>query len=258
MIIRIVFILLCLSPLTSKAGELLITGTYQGKDIYVQNPYDKENKKFCTTAVFVNGIKVFDNPSITAFKIDLSGFSKDEQVTIKLEYTGNCTPTIVNPDALVSKGTFQFTNINSDNNSVTWSVVGEVKGGEYYLYHKLANKDFIVYDTIPSRGGDGLISYSRQPIHKQGENVYKVVYNYKSESKESSEVRFTATENFITFYPQIATTSLALSDTTTYAIESFFGKTVKKGEGKEINLTDLKPGKYYLVIQNRKQQFIKR
>ncbi|MEQ8925330.1 MAG: hypothetical protein RLO81_05920 [Fulvivirga sp.] len=246
------------SQLHLLADELLLEGTYQGKDIYVQNPFDRVSKKFCTTAVFVNDVKLYDNPSIAAFKIDLSGFSINESVSIKIEYTGSCIPTIVNPDALVTKGAFQFANINADNNSVNWSVMGEIKGSQYYLYHQSNGKEYIAYDTIPARGGDGIVTYSKQPNHKQGENTYKVVYNYQGKSNESNEVRFTASENYITFYPQIATTSLILSDTAAYEIESFFGKKVKKGVGKEINLTDLKPGKYYLMIQNRKQQFIKR
>lgn len=244
--------------MNSYAGEFTISGTYEGKDVFVQNPFDKITKTFCTTGVFVNDIRVFDNPTISAFKIDLSHFSSGEKITIRIEYKDGCMPTIVNPNALKLSHDFQFMSTQVDHNSVSWSVMGE-KGGKYYIKHKSKDLDWEVIDTVLVKESNGISNYSRNPNHKIGENAYQIIYiNTSANEVQSKEVLFTASENYITFYPQVASTSLILSDTCDYEIEDYFGKRIKKGTGIEIPLTSMKPGKYYLIIQNRREQFIKR
>ena len=239
------------------AGEITLRGTYQGKDVFVQNPFNSTTKSFCTTGVYINGARILDAPAISAFKIDLSHFSEGESIEVRIEYNDGCAPLIVNPTALKSIGEFQFMNFQVDHNSISWTSTGE-KGGEYLVYHESKENNWTVIDTVKARGSQSS-GYSRKPSHRIGDNKYQIKYIDKHKEEHKSDiVIFTASENYITFYPQIATTSLILSDTCVYEIEDYFGKIVKKGIGIEVPVTNIKPGKYYLIIQNRKEQFIKR
>ena len=51
-------------------GALSIEGTYQGKNLYVQNPMDDEGFGYCATKVTVNGDIMPGGTSMGAFEID--------------------------------------------------------------------------------------------------------------------------------------------------------------------------------------------
>ena len=69
-ILLIGFILLQIS--LAKAGEIVIEGTFDGKNIFVSNPMI-EDGTFCTISIYVNGQKVNDNPNSSAYEINLTG-----------------------------------------------------------------------------------------------------------------------------------------------------------------------------------------
>lgn len=240
------------------AGEIVLSGAYQGKDLYIQNPFNSETSTFCTNAVYVNDRLVLDKPQASAFRIDLSFLSVDDLVVIRILYKDNCKPGIVNPQVLKVAESFQFLTVQADNNSVTWTTKGD-KGGTYYLEHKWKKKGWGIVDTVGVLGGFEQNKYAVEPAHIKGDNSYRVKFIAEDNSEfYSVEFQFTAADNYITFYPKIATSQLKLSDSCHYEVMDFFGKVVKKGEGRDVLLIDLKPGKYYLNIQNRKETFIKR
>jgi hypothetical protein len=256
--LRLSLLLTCISSFTL-ANELVLTGSYQGKDIFVQNPYNKSANTFCTQAVFVNDRQVFDHPNISAYKIDLSFLNIDDLVVVRITYSDGCEPRIVNPQVLRAPQNFQFLTVQADNNSITWTTRGEIPGGLYYTEHQWQNKEWIVVDTIIGKGNFENNKYAVPPAHLKGDNKYRIRYNsFDQKLYYSIEFLYTAADTYITFYPRIASTQLLLSDSTAYEITDFYGKVVKKGEGRDILLLGLKPGKYYLNIQNRQEQFIKK
>ena len=89
-------------------NELVLSGTYTGTDIFVQNPFNRKLNKFCTEKVFVNDRIIFENPSISAYKIDLSYLKIEDLVVIRIVYSEGCVPTIVNPHALKKSKNFQL------------------------------------------------------------------------------------------------------------------------------------------------------
>ncbi len=252
-------VLLCFFNTKVFASEIVLSGNYQGRDLFVQNPFNKTSKKFCTEAVYVNDRKVFDNPTISAYKVDLSYLKIGDLVVVRIEYSEGCEPSIVNPQALKAPQNFQFLMAQADHHSIVWSTKGELPNGQYFIEHKWKNKDWAVIDTLQGKGNFDINRYSAVPNHKIGLNKYRVRYSsFDARSFYSLEFEHESSENYITFYPKIATTSLRLSDSTKYTIQDYFGKVIKEGSGKEILLLNIKQGKYYLIIQNRKEQFIKR
>ena len=68
------FLLFVTASITSFAA-LSVEGTYQGKNIYVQNPMDDEGFGYCATKVTVNGDIMSGGTSMGAFEIDFSIFN---------------------------------------------------------------------------------------------------------------------------------------------------------------------------------------
>lgn len=254
----IVFLIL-LSTQSIKAAELVLSGAYQGKDIYVQNPFDIQTKQFCTLGVFVNDRKVYDNPKISAYKIDLSYLELNDLVVIRIEHSESCKPRIVNPHVLKKTDAgFSILTTEADHNSINWTTEGEIGQGLFVIEQKAEEQDWTAIDSIPGKGELGNNQYTIRAPHQKGENAYRVKYTSTAgEIKYSVEMFFTMDDR-ITFYPAIATTTLTLSDSASYIITDFLGKEVKRGEGIEIAIQDLKPGEYYLAIQNRKERFVKK
>lgn len=241
-------------------GELVLSGTYQGKSIYVQNPFNHSKNQFCTKEVFVNDRKLFDAPQISAFKIDLSYLHINDLVVIRITFYDGCRPRIVNPQVIHAPSQFKFISTQSDNHSITWATAGELPGGQFVIEQfDTDRKAWGVVKSIMAKGNPLNNQYAIPASHQIGENRYRIRYEGADGSVNYSvELTYTSVIEPITFYPAVATTKLTLSDTTRYQITDFFGKLIKEGEGREITVLDLSPGEYYLNIQNRKEKFVKK
>jgi hypothetical protein len=70
-------------------AALSIEGSYQGKNLYVQNPEDGDGFGFCATKVTVNGDVMPGGCSSNAFEIDFSLFNIEigEPVFIVIEHS---------------------------------------------------------------------------------------------------------------------------------------------------------------------------
>ena len=55
-----------------QAGTIVLEGHYQGKNLYVQNPFAGSGVGFCTFEVTVNGNVTTDEWNSSAFEIDFT------------------------------------------------------------------------------------------------------------------------------------------------------------------------------------------
>jgi len=246
------------SAFYAHSAELVLSGAYQGKDIYVQNPFDPSTKMFCTQEVYVNDRRVFDQPKISAYKIDLSYLRVGDLVVIRILHSDGCTPRVVNPQVLKNTSEFKFLTAETDNNSLNWSTQGEVGVGSFLIEQKTEEIDWAVIDTVTAKGSAETNLYTVRAPHQKGVNKYRIRYeNTEGLATYSMDMAYTDSK-MITFFPAITTSSLTLSDSAEYVITDYFGKEILKGEGIKISVADLKPGEYYLNIQNRKEKFVKK
>ena len=79
-------------------GEVILNGTFQGANLYVQNPFSENG--FCALSVFVNDSLYIDSAQlqVNAFEIDLIRFGLiiNDPVTIKIKHKGDCIPKVLN------------------------------------------------------------------------------------------------------------------------------------------------------------------
>src|SRR5690554_3012561 len=90
-------------------ADLSIEGSYQGKNLYVQNPASEDGFGFCVTKVTINNNIMPGGVGRSAFEIDFSLFNINvgDDVFIVIEHGDGCTPKILNPEVLLPRSTFE-------------------------------------------------------------------------------------------------------------------------------------------------------
>ncbi len=251
-------ILIGLVDFGAEAAELTVSGYYQGRNLFVQNPFDANKKEFCTLEVYVNEQKVMSDIKASAYEIDLSILKIDESVKVRITHKDDCTPKILNPQVLRSGAAFQFVTFDVTREAISWTTTGE-QLSSMYLVEQFINNNWLVAKTVYAQGTGKSGVYSISPTHHSGINHYRI----KSQDKEGKifytrEVTFDSAQETVTFYPKSVTDKITLSREVPYEVLNASGKVIKKGNGKEIPLKEVKTGVYYLNIDNRTEKFFKK
>jgi len=247
-----------LSHISGFAGEIVLSGVYQGKNLYVQNPFSADKKTFCTDEVFVNGVQKMSNIKSSAFEIDLSFLSLHEPVTVKIIYKDECMPKVLNAYVLRASTTFQFNAFSVTPSEMNWTTTGE-KTQFMYSVEQLVNNNWRIVTTVPAKG-DASGIYTIPIAHQFKANKYRI----KAQDQENHQIFYSKAVDFVlaqepvTFYPKSVNTKITLSREADYEVRSLKGEVIKKGKGTEIPLADLKTGVYYLSINDRTERFFKK
>jgi len=235
-----------------------MTGEYQGRNVYVQNPLSNDKINFCTSEVYLNEQLIHTSPKTSAFEIDLSHLSVGGPVFIKIVHKEGCAPKVINPQVIRSKSKFQFLNVNADALSIHWSTVGELPYGKYFLEH-FRNRKWINIETTTGKGSFEANQYDITPEHHTGDNKYRIKYVQNNGKIFFSQVfdYFNDVEP-ISFFPTMVVDKITLSRAGDYAVVDSYGNQITKGKGKEIELINLKAGLYFLYVDNREEKFVKK
>jgi len=238
--------------------EYTITGEYQGKNIYVQNPLSKDKINFCTSEVLLNERLVNSTPKTSAFEIDLTHLNIGDPVFIKIVHKEGCTPKIINPQVVRSKSKFQYLSDNADAISINWTTIGELPHGNFYIEH-YRNKSWVNTQSVAGKGSFDSNQYNVKPSHHSFDNKYRLKYVQSDEKIFYSRI-FTYFNDVepISFFPAMVVDKITLSRASDYAVVDSFGNRITNGTGKEINLNNLKTGLYFLYIDNREEKFVKK
>ena len=255
--ILLIAIFIC-AQIQAQNVEYTMTGEYQGKNIYVQNPLSTDKINFCTSEVYLNERLINSSPKTSAFEIDLSQLTIGGYVFIKILHKEGCAPKIINPQVIRGKSKFQFLNENADALSVHWSTVGELEFGKFFLEH-YRNKKWENIRVISGKGSFETNQYNLIPDHHTGDNKYRIKYVQNDNRLFFSRVfdYFHDVEP-ISFYPELVENKITLSRESDYAVVDSYGNQMTKGNGKEIALNNLKSGLYFLYVDNREEKFIKK
>lgn len=253
-----------LSVFTATAA-LSVEGTYQGKNLYVQNPMDDEGFGYCATKVTVNGDIMPGGTSMGAFEIDFSIFNIDigEPVFIVIEHNDGCKPKILNPEVLLPRSTFTVKTINiGTDGSLKWTTSGEQGKLPFFVEQYRWNK-WVTVGEVEGKGSGGDNAYQFSVTPHSGENTVRVVQVDHSGSKRpSKEVKFTSATPKVTKTPAKVKNEIKFLANggpaeTRYEIYDAYGNIVKKGVGSTVNCKNLLRGVYYINFDNVNEKFIK-
>jgi hypothetical protein len=241
------------------AGSIVVEGKYQDKNLYIQNGYSGNGVGFCTYEIIINGKVSTDEVNSSAFEIDFTAFQikPGTPVTVEIRHKDDCSPKVLNPEALKPKATFEVVNIAIDKNGLlTWSTKKEM-GSLPYVVEQFRWNKWIPVGEVKGGGSMDNNTYSFQTTAHSGENKFRVKQvGFGGVSKTSESVSFVSTVGQPTYTKN--TTNIQFSGETLYEVFDVYGNVVKRGFGNQLDIATLSKGDYYLCYDNIMADFKKK
>lgn len=257
---KLFFSALCLQflPYFVSGQEVAITGVFQGKSLFVQNPLAEGTQQFCVRQVLVNGRPVALNLRLSALEIDFTGIDLYTPVAVRILHDTICSPRIVNPQAIFWHSSFRFDSIRFVGEELKWATRGERERAAY-IVEKLNGDEWLEIESIPSNGQFAFSAYSYFPEFSEGSNKFRVKYDGGPRNYlYSDEAEIVFYKEPITFTPKVVTDRMTLSRATAFEILNEREEVILTGNAKEIPLRLLKPGNYYIILDGFKESFVKK
>lgn len=234
---------------TAFGQVLIVDGQYQGKEIYIQNPFSPTGVGFCIFEVRVNGEVTTDEINSSAFKIDLALMSigLGDSVLIELFHKGGCDPVVYNPEVLRPLSTFEVVDMEIvDDSLLKWSTRDEA-GELAFLIEQFKWNKWVKVGTVQGKGKPQINDYEFKFVPVTGLNKFRVK---QIDSTKNPRISKTVENRHdvpaITFSPLKTKTEIIFSRETMYEIFNLYGNLVGKGFGKKVNVSNLAKGTYYL------------
>lgn len=250
----------------SAQEEIVLEGTYQGSNLFVQNPFSSSGVGFCVVNVTINGQQSIDEINSSAFEIDFSSYQllRGAPVEVKIEYKNECSPTVLNSDVLKPTSTYEISSMSiTPDGLLSFSTTNESGELPFLIEQKRWNK-WIKVASVKGKGTSGKNQYSVKLKPHSGKNTFRIKQvdftrkiNYSPEKrliKSSVKEVFIGNEN-----PLRITETLTFKDdtgnetSTMYEIFNRQAQIVKTGYGSKVDLTGLGRGDYFLNFDNKTQ-----
>lgn len=247
-------------------SALSIGGTYQGKNLYVQNPIDDEGFGYCATKVTVNGDIMPGGTGSGAFEIDFGIFNigLGEPVFIVIEHHDGCKPKILNPEVLLPRSTFNVLTMNiTDDEKLKWDTNNE-NGKLPFIVEQYRWNKWVAVGEVDGLGTSGTNKYEFKITPHSGENIFRVVQiDHSGEKRASEQIKFKSSLPPVVKSPAIVKDIIQFSVNekpveTRYEIYDAYGNIVKKGVGSSVNCSNLLKGVYYINFDNINEKFVKK
>ncbi|MBA3284692.1 MAG: hypothetical protein H0U27_06480 [Nitrosopumilus sp.] len=246
---------------TAFAGIIVVEGKYQDKNLYVQNGYAGNGVGFCTYEVTINGKTSTDEVNSSAFEIDFAAFqiTPGTVVVVEIKHKDDCSPKVLNPEALKPKATFEVVNINIDKNGLlNWETKNEM-GSLNYIIEQFRWNKWIPVGEVKGGGSLEKNTYSFMTTAHSGENKFRVKQiGYGDVSKSSNSVAYISTSGQPTYTMASGYKAIQFSGETMYEVFDAYGNVIKRGYGNNLDIANLSKGSYYLCYDNIMTDFKKK
>ena len=204
--IRVLIFLILSSVSILNAGEIVLNGIYQGKNIYVMNPFAGDGVGFCVSKITVNDQLSTDEINSSAFEIDLSiyNFQIGEKVVIVIEHKSNCTPKVLNPEVLKPVSSYKISSMKVDikTEELIWTTSNEKGSLPFYVEQFRWNK-WVRLGTVDGKGSSGANTYTYKVLVHSGLNKYRVRQrDFTGVDNISRPVPFRSQKAPVTFEPK--------------------------------------------------------
>lgn len=247
--ILLVFLFLCTTQLISFGGEIVLKGVYQGKNLYVMNPFASSGVGFCVFEVRVNGQMTTDEINSSAFEIDLTifQFKKGDKLNIIIKHKDGCTPKVINPEVLKPQSTYVASLMKiSREGELTWSTTGE-SGSLPFVIEQFRWNKWIKVAKVTGKGTSTKNSYKVKVNPHSGNNRFRIKQvDYTRKPRYSKEIRYRSMLPPVTFTPAKPVNEIVFSRETMYEIYDYYGNLIEKGFNAKVNISSLAKGDYFL------------
>lgn len=252
---------LVFTAVSANAAQIIIEGNYQGKNLYISNPYAGSGVGFCVYEVYVNDKLTTDEWNSSAFEVDFTNFSlkSGDKVTVKIKHKDDCKPKVLNPEVLKPKSTFEIVSMKVEKDgTLNWKAKGET-GKLGYVVEQFRWNKWIKVTDVQGKGQEAPTDYTAKVVPHSGENKFRVKQvDFSGSPRYSEPVKFRSMSKEITFSPVKPDKEVTFSDDTMFEVWDQYGNIVKKGSGAKIDVTNLQKGIYYLNFDNKTDKFVKK
>ena len=242
----LVILILLLRGAKSHA-QLTISGAYQGKNVYVQNPMNDHTDGYCTDSVTVNGDFYRGDIHASAYeiKLDSLGLIPGDSVLIHIFHQEECRPKVLNNTPFYTPVSAYIDEIELDpSGKLTWTAARST-GHIFIVQHYNWNR-WVEVARLTAKNTDSLSVYSVDCSILHGENTFRVQQYHGQLFIDSKEVRIQSASRKVDCIFDKKTRSLKFSATTRFELYTSSGERVKLGEADSIDISDLAKGKYFL------------
>jgi len=253
-ILTVGFVLVTMMLTAQNNASIIHEGHYQGKNLYVQNPFADAGIGFCVIKVTVNGDVTTDQINSSAFEIDFTNLNLQigDPVTIKIAHKLNCSPKVLNPEVLRPRSTFETVSISAgDDKILKWKTTGE-QGKLTYLIEQYRWNKWIKIGEFDGEGTPSENSYEFKVSPHSGQNKFRVKqidYTGRPRMSQSTKYSDPSIPEAAIVCPKCK--DLEFSHETLFEIFDTYGNLVKKGFGKIIKVDNLKKGLYYVNYDSK-------
>ncbi len=268
----ILFLLLCFTGINfakAQGGVIILEGNYQGKNIYVQNPFGSGGVGFCVTEVKVNGNITTDEINSSAFEIDMKPHKLNigDKVEIKIFHKEDCKPKVLNPEVLKPKSTYEVVSMSADKDgNIKWTTKSET-GKLAFAVEQFRWNKWVKVGEVDGVGTPTSNEYSFKVVPHSGKNQVRVRQtDYSGQPRLSKPTEYMSEVPEIEYAPMKASKDITFfqkgkSDKqieTMYEIYDQYGNIVKKGFGSKLDVSNLPKGGYFLNFDNKMGEFVKK
>ena len=260
--------MILLLQIKAQTDFISLNGNYQGRNLYIQNPFTNGTNSFCVAEVSVNGKPTKDEIQSSSFEIDFKSLDlkMGDPVEIKIMHKTDCKPKVLNPEVLKPKATFELLDISlSQDGTLSWRSKNE-SGKLNFIVEQFRWNKWVKAGEVEGIGTKDTNAYSFKIVPHSGKNQVRVKQiDYTNQPKFSISAEATTNICSVEFGPLKVSTELSFSCKeskapieTLYEIYDEYGNVVKKGNANRVDVKDLKKGLYYLNYDNKMGEFTKK
>ena len=247
--------------MTGFAEDIVLKGIYQGKNLYVMNPFASDGNGFCITGVTVNGMATSDDINSSAFEIDLAAhnLNKGDEVSIVIKHKSGCSPKVINPEVLNPQSTFTVTAIKIDKNDKLVFTTSNEAGSLPFIVEQFRWNKWIKVATVDGVGKPGANTYTVEVNLHSGYNRFRVKQiDYTRKPRYGKELKHRTMLAEVTYSYVKPFTEIKFSAETMYEIYNDKGAIVSKGVGVKADVASLPIGDYYINYDTKTEVFKKK
>lgn len=239
-----------LSVCKAQTNTLELTGKYDGRDLYFQNPETEDEGLFTTISFRIND-QYYPEDSLNqpAYRIipSLLGIREGEMMHIEIVHHAVIRPRLLSPLKPLANR-LSVENIELDSTGmVCWEVLGTEDVMCFQVQRYYWNK-WINEGTVCTVYGDMTYCHDVYPHH--GENLIRIVSVDEAIIYTSETLRFYSDNPKITSTYDKRTKLVQFSEFTLFELYDATGNLLMSDFQKQIDLSDFPKGSYYLNYGN--------
>jgi hypothetical protein len=243
------------------AGNIILEGRYQGRNIFVINSISGDGVGYCVYEVTMNGLVTSDEINSQAFEVDLSIYNLKEgdPVTVVIKHKDGCAPKILNKGALEPSPTFVCQKIEcTPDGQLTWETTEEM-GKIPFLVQQFKWNKWVTVGEVMGNGTKTKSSYKFQTQLTSGSNKFRVAQkSYEGDLRKSQTVELMSAVQPVSFKYDKKLKVINLSAETSYELYNVYGQIVKRGRGVSVDCSALNKGEYFLSFDNKTEKILKK